>query len=803
MAGNDLARGFYQDTNPDRTQIGPSAETAGATIIIDTGDDGDLSDLIDGTLKTELADGGVDIDLEPPRKKRGDETFDSNLAEYLPAGELARITTELLEAIEADDRSRQEWLENRAAGIEMLGFKVDKPRADSGTAPVEGMSTVRNPLLSEAVIRFQSNAAPELYPAEGPCKVRSDAPPAPPGSTEGEQNAGMGGNNPPDEFKMTKSDLAEALEKDFNHYLTVTDKGYRPDSVRNLFWIGFGGCGFKKVYNDPIRRRPVSRSVDAADLIVSNSANDIDDAGRITHRIMMRKSTLKRMQIAGIYRKVEMFASPQETPTAVEEKIAQVQGFEARPSRQEDQEFTVYECYCELDIEGYEHEDDDGNPTGLQLPYRVTIEKDSREILEIRRNWREDDETMLAKKVFVKFSFVPAMGFYDTGLLQIVGNTTKALTGAWRVMLDTGMFSNFPGFLYADTAGRQVTNEFRVPPGGGVKIQTGGKAISDVVMPLPYKDVGQGLMLLAKAIEESGQRVGGTAELQVAEGRQDAPVGTTLAMIEQATKMLAAVHINLHAAQSEELQLLKECFQEDPEAFWRHNKRPARQWEIDEFIQALNDTDLVPAADPNTPSHMHRIMKAMAIAQMAQAAPQLYDLKAVAVRIMRMLGIDDLYGLLSNQPPQPPQGPPPDPIKMAELQLKAKTQAQEAQDKQEDQQQQIQADQQESMQKANAANSESADRAADRASRERVAQSREETERLKLIGMMGQSGLIDPAIAAAAATGRPVQQGNSVPHAGMTAPHAMPQQAPAPVHPGLTPAKPGTFADGGAVVAEE
>lgn len=761
-----LERGFYRE----EILAPPTPEdTEGMTIIVEE-DDGD--GLVDGASKTETEDGGVEIDLDPPQKNRSDdeEDFDSNLAKFLSPGVLASIAEEVMRGIEADDRSRQEWLETRANGIEMLGFKIETPRTDTGAgaAPVDGMSTVRNPVLSEAVIRFQSNAAGELYPAEGPVKVRDDAVPQPPPQP---------GDAPPNPLAMSQSDLAEALERDFNHYLTVTDKGYRPDSVRMLFWIGFGGCGFKKVYNDPIRRMPLSRSVDAADLIVSNSANDISDAGRVTHRIIMRKSTLKRMQIAGVYRDAQLFSTPQLEPNVVDEKIAEVQGFEAKVSRQEDQPYTIYECYCELDIPGYEHEDEDGEKTGLQLPYRVTIEKDSKQILEIRRNWREDDLTMLAKKVFVKFPFVPTMGFYDTGLLQILGNTTKALTGAWRLMLDQGMFGNFPGFLYADTAGRQVTNEFRVPPGGGVKIQTGGKPIDQVVMALPYKDVGQGLMLLTKAIEEAAQRIGGTAELQVAEGRQDAPVGTTLAMIEQATKMLAAVHINLHAAQAEEFQLLKECFREDPEAFWRHNNKPAHQWEIDEFLQALDTADLVPCADPNTPSHMHRIMKAMAIAQMAMTAPDLYDPKAVAMRVMRMVGISDPYGLLSNQPPQQKQDPKAAAAQAkvasdaANLKMKAQQQAQDQAQKEKDRQQEMAEAAQEQQAKQDTMHTESADRAADRASRERVAKMREESERIKLIGEMAQQGMIDPNIAVSAATGRPSQGAVAPgPQPGMTPP---------------------------------
>jgi len=260
-------------------------------------------------------------------------------------------------------------------------------------------------------------------------------------------------------------------------------------------------------------------------------------------------------------------------------------------------------------------------------------------------------------------------------------------------------------------------------------IQTGGKPINQVVMPVPYKDVGPGLMQLAKTIEESGQRLAGTAELQVAEGRQDAPVGTTLAMIEQATKVMSAVHIGLHAAQAEEFQLLKEAFAEDPEALWRGNKRPAHAWEVEEFLAALDNCDLVPAADPNTSSHMHRIMKAVAIKQLQAANPQLYDPKAVDERIMRMIGLTDIDQLFA--PPAPAAAPPPDP-KLLAVQLKAQMQQQAAQAKLAEGQQDAAQSVQDAKQHQIDVMTESADRAADRASRERVAQIREDTERLKV-----------------------------------------------------------------------
>lgn len=750
-----LARGFYPEPQPNE----PAGPDGDITVLVDS-DGENAPDIVDGAGKMELDDGGVVIDFNPkPKNKKTDPSdHDANLAEDIDDGELQRIAADLMRAIESDDESRREWLETRAKGIDLLGFKIEDPKTGEGATASENqnMSTVRHPLLPEAVIRFQSNASAELLPAGGPVKVRNDRPSAPIGETDapvpggtGASPAGLGhnggptldGNASPLPPTVDGDDLAEALEKDLNHYLTVVDKGYRSDTDRMLFMVGFGGCAFKKVYNDPIRRMPISRSVDAADLIVSNTANDIEDAGRITHRILMRKSTLIRMQIAGVYRKVSTLTMPQFQPTAVDERIATTQGFNPKPQRPEDQPYTIYECYVELDIRGFEHCDEEGDPTGLELPYRVTIEKDSRQILEVRRNWNEDDENCLAKRVFVKYPFVPALGFYEIGLLQMLGNAETALTAAWRLMIDSGMFACFPGFLYGETAGRQMTNEFRVPPGGGVKIQVGNKSIGDVVMPLPYKPLDAAFPAFMKNVEQMAQRVGGTAELPVSEGRQDAPVGTTLALIEQATKMLAAVHVRLHAAQSEEFQLLKERFRDDPEALWRHNKKPARKWEVAEFLSALDDCDIVPAADPNTPSRMHRLIAAQAVKMLQMQTPDLYDSAAVDSMILRMIGISNPNSLFNQNPAPPPQappGPPPDPAKMAKVALDTEKFKAEQQEKGEQRQSDAAEATQAESARLSEAKLESYDRAADRESRERISEMKLVADREKLTQQINQ-----------------------------------------------------------------
>lgn len=616
-----------------------------------------------GATVIELDDGGVEIDFSPnagTRDPGGARAHNANLAEYIDVGELNRIAEDLLLGIQQDDESRKEWLENRAQGIRLLGLKLENPRsgADAASTGVEGQSTVRHPLLLEAVLRFQANARGELLPASGPIKV-----------TDKILQDG------------TNDELAEGLEEDLNYYLTTVASEYYPDTDRLLLFVGFGGCGFKKVYNCPIRNRPVSESVDAKDLIVSDAATDLRNSRRFTHQIMMKPSTLRRMQIAGAYRDVELITPNPQELNPVNLEIANVQGVnQQQTSQPEDRDHTIYECYCELNIREFEDKEN-GKETGLALPYRVVIDKDSRQVLEIRRNWNEDDPAKLAKIAFVKYPFVPGFGFYDIGLLQILGNTDNALTAAWRLMLDNGMFSNFPGFIYAKQAGRQNTLDFRIPPGGGVPFDLNGAKIGDQIMPLPYKDVSAAFAAFISDVGQTGQRVGGTAEINVGEGKQDAPVGTTLALIEQATKIMDVVHKRLHAAQAEEFQLLKECFRENPQSFIRSVKGHMA-WDEAKFTAALEDASLVPQADPNTPSHMHRLMKAMALKQLQAMSPDLYNKRAVDERVLHMLGFPDAESLF-NAPDQGSPGMTPEMMgKAAELALKAKAQQQDAQNDQ-------------------------------------------------------------------------------------------------------------------------
>lgn len=571
-------------------------------------------------LEVEMPDGSIVINLGGVKPVEIDSKFEDNLAEKLGDGELGLIADELLRGIEADEQSRAEWLNTRAEGIKLLGLVLETPSsgAAAGSAPLEGMSRVRHPILLEAVLAFQANAMAELLPADGPVKIRNDDP-----------NSGP-----------VMDQLATALQRDFNHYLTNDAPEYYPDTDRMLFWVGFGGCAFKKVYHDPLRRRPVSESVDAVDIIVSNAATDLQSAPRVTHRFTMAPSMLKRMQIIGAYRDVVLQDPVQQTKNAVDlakEEVSGVTGNES--SEPKDNNYEMFEVYCELDIPGFEHKGKNGEADGLAVPYKVTIEKNSRQVLEIRRNYDKDDDLCMPKHCIVKYPFVPGIGFYDIGLVHILGNTANAATAGWREGLDAGMFANFPGFLFAKGTGRQNTSEFRVAPGSGVPIDTNGMPISQSVMPLPYKEMGPAMMALITSIVETGQRVGGTATIAVGEGKQDAPVGTTIALIEQATKLQGAVHKRLHKAQASEFELLVQRFREDPEALWRNNRRSSLPRDKEQVLEALSNYDLVPAADPNTASSLQRIGKAQAVYQIAKDNPEKFNQDAVYNYTFAALGV--------------------------------------------------------------------------------------------------------------------------------------------------------------------
>lgn len=635
----------------------PQDQTDASDVVIEHAGEGPEMpefDVQGNLLKIEHGDGSVTVSLdgkpiEEAPGPTGPEDWYSNLVDHIDEMEMNRIVADLLRGIEDDLQSRKEWVEDRALGIRLLGLKVEIPGLQGAAdgAPVEGMSKVRHPLLLEAVLRFQANARSELLPTDGPVKVRNDT--------------NIGG--------VETDQQALALEQDLNHYLTAVATEYYPDTDRMLLMLGFGGTSFKKVYNCPLRSRPVSESVDADDLIVNNAATDLGNAKRVTQRVFMRPSTVKRLQILGVYKDTDLATPQAPNLDSLQREERSQQGISPESSNPEDRDREIYECYCELDIKGFEHKHK-GRISGLEIPYIVTIDVSSRQALSIVRNYSKDTEKLpIARKRFVKYTFVPGLGFYDIGLLHILGNTTNAITAAWRELLDAGMYSNFPGFLMSDAGGRQNTNIFRVPPGGGALVKTGGMKISDAIMALPYKPPSEALMSLVANMADTGQRIGGTAEAQVGEGKQELPVGTALAMIEQAAKVMNAVHKRLHAAQAEEFKLLVECFRDNPEAFI-DQKCPSKQpWTEQIFVQALQNCELVPQADPNTASHAQRLVKIMALKELQQANPTMYDPIAIDVAAIKAIGWNNPQQFMA--PPSAQQQPPPEMQKaIAEMQIK-------------------------------------------------------------------------------------------------------------------------------------
>ncbi len=632
---------------------------------------------------------------EEPQKRpaylRGE--FDANLAEEVDDGTLATLASELLEGIESDLADRQDWESTLTEVIDLLGIKLETPSGEVN--PQGSISKAHHTLLMEACVRFWAGAHAEFLPASGPVKVRDDNPDPQPG----------------------EQSLAKAFELDMNHWLTTADRGYYRDKSRMLFSTGLTGTEFRKVYIDPVARAPVSRWTRGQNLIVSSDAVDLSSAARVTERIMMWPSEVKRFQKTGWWRDVDL-SEPTEQPTRVDKAIAGTEGRKREPDRPADNRHTVYETYTPIDLAGFEHEDEDGEETGIPLPYRVSLDRDSRKIVEIRRNWKESDPEFSPRQRYVMFGLIPGLGFYYLGFAHLGGNNERTLTALLRQLIDAGQFANFPGFLIGKSGTRQQTNDFRIPPGGGKEINTNGLPINQVIMPLPYKEPSQVLMALEAAIAERSERLLGMAQLPVGEGRQDIPVGTMIAMVEQTTKVVAAVHKGLHASDAEEFRLLQELFAEAPEALTKGSRRPARaQWVAEEF----SDLDLVPASDPNVPSQLVRIMHAVAVVQISQAFPGTLSPQWCIETIFRSLGVPVDPAMYA--PPQPAMGaPPPDPVGMAQVQLKQQEQQRKAASEQVDTH----------LRAAELATRTQQDQA-DRESKERVEQMRQETERMRIV----------------------------------------------------------------------
>lgn len=617
-----------------------------------------------GQVGIQNPDGSLEVIAPGGDKAPKDENFDANLAEDTNVS-LSTICADLLEGIEADIKSRADWENTMNRGRDLLGVKLEDA---SSSVTAEGtISQVKDLGMLEAVLQSWANARAELLPASGPVKVSDDMPQIEAAESGATRLPAPGQPVPP---KPTRSDLADALEKDMNHYLTVVDKEYVPDFSRMLLNRSLDGIQFRKVYRCPLRRRPVSVWVRGADLIVSNDAAHIQGAGRVTERMKMRQATVKRMMAIKHWRKVSL-VQPTQTPSSTDQNIAMLQGVQAVPQLPADHLHEIYECYCELD-NGDLALDENGRDVGFPLPYRVTIDKESRTILEIRRNWKQGDEDYKARRRYVKYGFVPGFGFYDWGLTHILGNPQRAATAIERMLIDAGMYCSFPGGLMAKGPGtRQRTTEIRPDPGSFEVIDTGGLPIQDVAMPLPYKEPSSVLQNMGTKITTDMRRIGGVLNMPVGEGRVgDVPVGTMMAYVDAIAKVPSAIHKDDHAAQQEEFELLKELFVEEPEALTAGVPARLRARANGYTAEELQDQDLVPKADPNIPSQVHRFMQTTALVEAGQS-PMFNGIanpRGIWKRVVTVLGVQNPDDV--TLPETAPAPPPPDPrIVAANLKL--------------------------------------------------------------------------------------------------------------------------------------
>lgn len=594
-----------------------------------------------GVQFSTLPDGSVVVDLAPQAEQTGtstDDSFGKNLAEVISDQNLGSIAAEVIEGVNADETSRSAWIATYRDNIDLLGLKIES--AGSSTSS-QSVSKVRHPVLLESVVKFQAGAGAELLPAAGPAKVQVST-------------------DDTDQEDTTAKDF----ERDFNYYLTKVATEFYPDTDRMHFYLGYGGCAFKKVFICPMRERPVSEAVYMPDLIVSYDATDLQNAQRVTHVLRFTRGDAKRMMIVGAWKDIELIMPPSQ-PTTIQTKEGEVSGVRPDSPRAQDALHVFYECSVELDLLPYGIRNK-GAPKGMPLPYRIVVEKNTQQVVEVRRDWRQGDKLFRRRKHFVKYGLVPGFGFYDLGFLHLIGNQTKALTAIWRILVDAGMFNNFPGGVRVKGT-RQTSNVIMPNPGEWPEIDTG--PITDIrqaLMPLPYKEPSAVLVKLAEIIGQDAQRMGSAVEMEVGEGRTNMPVGTIMAQIEQQTQVMQAVHKRLHRSQAEELQMIRDLFIEEPAMLTKFSKDPKRIWKLAEEFSDLN---LVPASDPNVPAQIHRIMLAVALT-MLSAQSQLYDQYKVQKRVLSMINISNPDELLIDPAKAGPGAAPPPDSKIVAQQLK-------------------------------------------------------------------------------------------------------------------------------------
>ena len=578
----------------------------------------DIEIEIEDPEEVTIRTGDLEIEIEPGKETA--EDFNANLAEYIDDSELISIVTELMGDYDDDISSRKDWIQTYVDGLELLGLKIEE-RA----GPWEGACGVYHPLLSEALVKFQAETMMATFPASGPVRTQ------------------IIGKETPD-----KKDSAQRVQEDMNYQLMDVMKEYRPEHERMLWGLGLSGNAFKKVYYDPNLERQVSLFVPAEDIVVPYGASDLESAERVTHVMRKTENELRRLQVSGFYRDVDL-GPPDNVLDEVEKKIAEKLGFKAST----DTRYKILEMHVELDLVGHEHRDEDGELTGIALPYVLTLEKGSNTVLAIRRNWDPEDETYKKRQHFVHYGYVPGFGFYYFGLIHLVGAFAKSGTSIIRQLVDAGTLANLPGGFKARGL-RVKGDDTPIAPGEFRDVDVPSGSIKDNLMALPYKEPSQTLFQLFGTIIEEGRRFANTADLQISDMSSQAPVGTTLAILERTLKTMSAVQARVHYSMKQELGLLKEiiaAYTPDEYSYEPiEGHRRAKKADYD-------NVDVIPVSDPNASTMAQKIVQYQAVLQLAQTSPQLYNLPLLHRQMLEVLSIKDAEKLVPMPEDQKPEDP--------------------------------------------------------------------------------------------------------------------------------------------------
>ena len=567
-------------------------------------------------LEIDIAIGDEDEVLDTVEE---DEEFGENLAEYLSEGELSQLAGDLIGDVEDDISSRKDWIQTYVDGLELLGLKIE-----DRMEPWPGACGIYHPMLAEALVKFQSETMMSTFPAAGPVKTQI-----------------IGKETPP------KKESAIRVQDDMNYQLTEKMPEYRPEHERMLWGLGLAGNAFKKVYFDPSLERQVSMYVPAEDLIVPYGAASLEQAERVTHVMRKTENELRKLQVAGFYLDVDL-GEPENSLDEVEKKIAEKLGFRATT----DSRYKLLEINVNLDLPGYEHEED-GEQTGIGLPYVITIEKGSQKVLAIRRNWEPDDKTHTKRQHFVHYGYIPGFGFYCFGLVHLIGAFAKSGTSLIRQLVDAGSLANLPGGF--KTRGLRVKgDDTPIAPGEFRDVDVPSGTMKDNIMTLPYKEPSQVLMALLGQIVEDGRRFANTADLQISDMSSQAPVGTTLAILERTLKVMSAVQARIHYSMKRELKLLKRIIADyTPEEYNYEPVEGSPRAKKSDY----DNVDVIPVSDPNASTMAQKIVQYQAVLQLAQQAPQLYNLPLLHRQMLDVLGIKEANKLVPMAEDQKPQDP--------------------------------------------------------------------------------------------------------------------------------------------------